>query len=104
NLCNLEINDDKEDQYQNLVNQIELQIEVKNIRTAAFEVFRLLLDKSDELDEFIDENENTNIPLATFPDLRYIINQKPISQKQFKEVDSLFTPEGFLRSKVLIDI
>ncbi|CAG8572845.1 2150_t:CDS:2, partial [Funneliformis caledonium] len=103
-LCNLEINYDKEDQYQNLVNQIELQIEVENIGTAAFEVSRLLLDKSNELDKFIDENKNTNIPLATFPNLRYIINQKPISQKQFEEVDSLFTLEGFLHSKVLIDI
>ena len=91
-----------------ILDQIELQIEVKNIGAAAFEVSRLLLDESDEsADEFTDENdenENTNTPLATFSDLHYIINQKPIPQKQFEEVNSLFTPEGFLWSKVLIDI
>ena len=54
--------------------------------------------------KFANENENTNTPLTTFSDLHYILNQKPIPQKEFERVDSLFTPEGFLCPKILIDI
>ena len=64
------------------------------------------MNQLNKSDESADRNEfdNANTSLTTFPDLHYIINQKPIPQKQFEEVDSLFTPEGFLCSKVLIDI
>lgn len=61
------------------------------------------MDKFDNSSEFSDENEKTNTSLVTFPDLHYILNQKPIPQKQFEKVDSFFTPEGFLHSKALID-
>src|SRR5581483_6539904 len=54
--------------------------------------------------EFANENETANISLATFPDLHYILNQKPVPQKQFEKFDLLFTPEGFLHSKALINI
>jgi hypothetical protein len=65
-----------------------------------------LLDELDELDELnnsADENNMTNTSLTTFPDLNYILNQKPIPQKQFERFDPLFTPEKFLNSKVLIN-
>jgi hypothetical protein len=35
--------------------------------------------------------------------LQYILNQKPIPQRQFESFDTFFTPEGFLRSGILIN-
>ncbi|CAB5374277.1 unnamed protein product [Rhizophagus irregularis] len=79
-------------------------MEIENIGTAALEVSRLLLDKSDDESNIRNEDEVTNISLATFPDLRYILRQKPVPQKQFERFDPLFTPEGFVHYKAIIDI
>ncbi|CAB4439120.1 unnamed protein product [Rhizophagus irregularis] len=126
---NLETVDDDE-QCQNLAESIEPQMDIENIGTAALEVFRLLLDESegprlllryvtghrvtylnsrrgpesDDESNIRNENEVTNISLATFPDLRYILRQKPVPQKQFERFDPLFTPEGFVHYKAIIDI
>ncbi|GBC05191.1 hypothetical protein RclHR1_00610003 [Rhizophagus clarus] len=103
---NLEIIDDDEqddEQCQNLAESIEPQKEIENIGTAAFEVSRLLLDESDDESNMGNENEATNISLVTFPDLHYILSQKPVHQKQFEKFDLLFTPEGFVNYKVIID-
>ncbi|CAG8666638.1 14323_t:CDS:2, partial [Funneliformis caledonium] len=93
----LKIIDNEDDQNQDF-EQIELQIGSENIGTAAFEVSRLLLDKSDDSEEIIDENKITN-SLTKFPDLQYILNQKPIPQRQFEKFNLFFIPEGFLCSK-----
>jgi len=62
------------------------------------------LDESaDKSDESADRNE-LNTSLTTFPDLHYILNQKPCSQKQFEKFDPFFTTEGFLNFKILIEI
>jgi hypothetical protein len=60
------------------------------------------LDESD--DSKVDENEMTNSLITNFPDLQYILNQKPIPQKQFESFDPLFTPEGFLCPEILVNI
>uniref|UniRef100_U9TZK4 Uncharacterized protein n=1 Tax=Rhizophagus irregularis (strain DAOM 181602 / DAOM 197198 / MUCL 43194) TaxID=747089 RepID=U9TZK4_RHIID len=52
-----EIIDNEDDQDQNLV---EIQINSENIGTAAFEVFCLLLDESDNYKEITEENKMTN--------------------------------------------
>ncbi|CAG8718505.1 10020_t:CDS:2, partial [Rhizophagus irregularis] len=57
--------------------------------------YNLLLDESDDESNIRNEDEVTNILLATFSDLRYILKQKPVPQKQFKRFDPLFTPERF---------
>ncbi len=86
--------------YYFILKQIGLQIETEDIGTAAFEISWLLLDESDDK-EFTNEDEITN---SNFPDLQYILNQKLISQKQFENFDSFFTPKGFLCFEVLINI
>ncbi|CAI2189599.1 4556_t:CDS:2, partial [Funneliformis geosporum] len=73
--------DDENNQYQNLIGQIESQIESEDIGTAAFEVLQHLLDESNNSEEFADKNEITNISIANFPDLQYILSQKQIPQK-----------------------
>jgi len=80
-----------------------LQIEVENIGTATFEISRLLLDESDGLNNSDELANETNTSLVTFPDLHYILNQKPIPQRRFERFDSLFASEGFLHFKVLIE-
>ena len=63
------------------------------------------MDESDDesnMNELANENE-TNISLTTFPDLHYILSQKPVPQKHFERFDPLFIPEGFLHSRALID-
>jgi hypothetical protein len=64
------------------------------------------LDKSDNSEEIADENDEneTTNSLTKFSDLQYILNQKPIPQRQFEKFDPFFTPEGFLCSEVLINI
>ncbi|RIA92815.1 hypothetical protein C1645_820219 [Glomus cerebriforme] len=110
NQNNLGIINDDDDQCQNLAEAIglqELQEDINNIGTAAFEVFPLLLDEpnneSNMRNEFENENETINILLITFPDLNYILNQRPVPQKQFETFDLLFIPKGFLYFKALID-
>ncbi|CAG8492052.1 9443_t:CDS:2 [Funneliformis caledonium] len=71
----LKIIDNEDDQNQDF-EQIELQIGSENIEIAAF----------DNSEEIIDENEITN-SLTKFPDLQYILNQKPISQRQFENLN-----------------
>lgn len=61
------------------------------------------MDESDDYKEFADENEMTN-PSTKFPDLQYILNQRPIPQKQFENFDPFFTSEGFLCSEALINV
>lgn len=79
-------------------------MDIENIGTAALEVSRLLLDELDDESNIKNENEVTNISLATFSDLCYILRQKPVSQKQFERFDPLFTPEGFVHYKAIINI
>ncbi|RIA86640.1 hypothetical protein C1645_829007 [Glomus cerebriforme] len=67
---------DESDQNQNLNEQDELQTETEDIGTAAFEIIQLLLDESN--DNKVDENEMTNFLTTNFPNLHYILNQKPI--------------------------
>lgn len=62
------------------------------------------MDESDDESNIRNEDEVTNILLATFSDLRYILKQKPVPQKQFKRFDPLFTPERFVHYKAIIDI
>ena len=64
------------------------------------------MDKSDDSEEIADENEEneTTNSLTKFSDLQYILNQKPIPQRQFEKFDPFFTLEGFLYSEVLINI
>jgi len=61
------------------------------------------LDKSDDNEEIVDDNEITNSS-TKFSDLQYILNQKPIPQRQSEKFDPFFTPEGFLCFGVLINI
>ena len=83
----------------------ESRIESEDVvGTAAFEISRLLLDESDNNTEFADENETTNLLTMNFPDLQYILNQKPVPQNQFENFDQLFTLEEFLYPKILINI
>ena len=85
--------------------QDESRIESEDIvGTAAFEISQLLLDESDNNTEFANENETTNLLPINFPDLQYILNQKLVPQNQFENFDQLFTLEGFLCPKILINI
>ncbi|CAG8603390.1 7618_t:CDS:2 [Funneliformis caledonium] len=68
------MSDNDDDQYQNLTKSIKLQIEIENIRTAAFEVSQLLLDESDNESNMRNKNKAINILLITFSDLYYIFN------------------------------
>ncbi|CAB5388994.1 unnamed protein product [Rhizophagus irregularis] len=95
---------DDDEQCQNLAKSIEPQMEIENIGTAALKVSWLLLDESDNESNIRNKDEVINILLATFPDLRYILRQKPVPQKQFERFDSLFTPKGFVHYKTIIDI
>ncbi|CAG8535410.1 6119_t:CDS:2 [Rhizophagus irregularis] len=63
-----------------------------------------LTNESDNNTEFADENETTNPLSMNFPDLQYILNQKSVPQNQFENFDQLFTLEGFLCPKILINI
>ncbi|RGB38051.1 hypothetical protein C1646_665731 [Rhizophagus diaphanus] len=69
-----------------ILESIEPQMEIENVRTAALEVSQLMLDKSDDESNIRNENKVTNILLATFSNLRYIFSQKPVSQKQFESI------------------
>lgn len=62
------------------------------------------MDESNNSNEFADENKATNDAMVIFPDLQYIINQKPIPQNQFESFSQLFTPEGFLNFNVVISV
>ncbi|CAB5365021.1 unnamed protein product [Rhizophagus irregularis] len=95
------IDNDEDDQYQNLTEQSEqneLQKESK-IGKAAFEVSRLLLDESNDSNEFTDENRTTNNSMAIFSDLQYIINQKLISQKHFEMTNNIDIQDNHINQR-----
>jgi hypothetical protein len=79
-------------------------LQESKIGEAAFEVSQLLLDESNNSNEFTVENKTTNNSMVIFPDLQHIINQNLIPQKQFESFNQLFTTEGFLNFNVLISI
>ncbi|CAB5391105.1 unnamed protein product [Rhizophagus irregularis] len=101
----LEINNYNSPSIQQLVAHVEFSSDDTNTPEIIDEnQNQNLTDESDNNTEFADENETTNSLPMNFPNLQYILNQKPVPQNQFENFDQLFTLEGFLCPKILINI
>ncbi|PKC16982.1 hypothetical protein RhiirA5_493395 [Rhizophagus irregularis] len=100
-----EINNYNSVSIQQLVARVEFSSDGTNIPEIIDEnQNQNLTNESDNNTEFADENETTNPLSMNFPDLQYILNQKSVPQNQFENFDQLFTLEGFLCPKILINI